>query len=128
MSKDEKLMRELNYTLGKIRHIDSQNAQKVKKYLKSMVAKLQPPAKGKWGSLFGDTYSKVYSNKLKNGTTRIKLYGSTINPDLMKKKLQQAGYTVVSMKDERTRLETDNPYWYFDFVPQVTAYVKTEGA
>jgi hypothetical protein len=68
-------------------------------------------ARGKWRIIFGQTYCRVFSNVLKNGQQRVKLYGHVrLTPKQVKKKLEGAGYIVA--KCENT------------FGGSVTAYVQ----
>jgi hypothetical protein len=71
----------------------------------------------KWQAVFGKDakYHRVYSNLLKNGTRRIKLYGSSMEATVMWNKLTAAGYEVVKIQVPEDR---------YCGTPSISAYVK----
>ena len=71
----------------------------------------------KWQAVFGEglNNASVYTNLLKNGTRRIKLYGSNMEATVMWNCLTEAGYEVVKIN------VNDDSYCR---APSITAYVK----
>jgi len=79
---------------------------------------IKPGSKpSKWQAVFGEgaKYHRVYSNLLKNGTRRIKLYGSSMEATDMWDCLKEAGYEVVKIQ-----VNEDS----YSRTPSITAYVK----